>query len=149
MASVFNLVQQNKLRHTNIGGNTNKDGSGDDHHLVVSSDGHLKTSVQTDRTQDTDGINKMTGGALTDGTEFVIDCTAHRSVRIFGSTTGQLDITATNATNIGNINFWAPIETISAGIFNIHYPDPPRHLRIKNNTGGSIAIVYLHYNRNL
>ena len=148
MSSIYTKVIHNKLTNTAKLGNTSKDGTGDHHHLVVSSDGHLKTEAQHDRTQDTDGINKMTGGTMTDGTEFVIDCTTHRSVRIFGSTSGQLDITATNATNLNNLNFWSPIETIYNGIFNIYYQDPPRHLKIKNNTGGDLFNVYLHYNRN-
>ena len=123
------------------------------HHTTVAdkvgtmtfSSGNLKTSPQTDRTQD---VNlSMNGGAINDGTAITIDCVDYRAIRIWGDTTGQLDVTATNATNTGNAGFWDSFDTLPTGIFSKYYPDPPRNIRITNNTGSTISVVNLQYGR--
>ena len=107
----------------------------------------VRSSVKSDT--DTDGINKSVGGTVNDGVTFLIDNTGYRSVRIWGSTTGALEVHATNAVNIANQNFWGPIEDIAIGTFNIYIQDPPKNIRIRNNTGGQLASVHLHYHRHL
>ena len=60
--------------------------------LLVDAAGKLacSTSPQTDRTQD---VNlSMNGGAMNAGTSITIDCVEYRAVRIWGDTTGQLDV---------------------------------------------------------
>ena len=111
-------------------------------------DGTQTTKLLTDRTFDLSGVNVYTGGTFADGGVISIDCVNYRSIRIFGSTTADLDITACNANNTSNVNFWAPIETISAGVTSVYYEDPPRNLRITNNSGSG-ATLKLHYARHL
>ena len=109
------------------------------------SSGNLKTSPQTDRTQDVHfGSNSQ---AITHGTAITIDCVEYRAIRIWGDTTGQLDVTATNATNTGNAGFWDSFDTLPTGIFSKYYVDPPRNIKITNNTGSTIGVVNLQYGR--
>ena len=107
-------------------------------------DGTLITT--TDKSIDTNLI--FNGAAWNDGTAITIDCNGYRAIRIWGDSTGQLDITATNANNTGNADFWDSFDTIAGGgFFSKYYPDSPRYLRLTNNTGGQIAAVNLQYAR--
>jgi len=111
-------------------------------------DGTLITT--TDKSIDTNLI--FNGAAWNDGTAITIDCNGYRAIRIWGDSTGQLDLTATNAINIGNAGFWDSFDTITggaatAGVFSKYYPDSPRYLRLTNNTGAQIAVVNLQYAR--
>lgn len=119
---------------------------------IKATDNALNVSVRsTAKLSDVDseGVNKMTGGALPDQTAFTIDNTGYRSIRIWGYSSGALEVHATNANNLANANFWAPIEDIAIGTFNIYLQDPPKNIRIRNNTGGALASVHLHYHRHL
>lgn len=110
----------------------------------------VETLLTLDRTQDTAGVNLFTGSAMADAYATIIDLTAHRSIRIYGSiSSGSLTITATCANNTANANFWSPFaEVSSAGTFNLYYDDAPRYLRIQNLSGAEIPTCFLEYMRN-
>jgi hypothetical protein len=111
---------------------------------------NVETLLTLDRTQDLAGVNLRTGGPMADNFSHVIDLTAHRSVRIYGSINeGSLTITATCADNIGNANFWSPFaEVTNTGTFNLYYDDAPRYLKIQNLSGSQITTCFLEYMRN-
>jgi len=68
-----------------------------------------------------------------------IDLNGYRAIRIWGDTTGTLIIQANNTNNIGNAGFYDSFDDIAVGTIHKYYPDPPRIIRIINNSGGSIA----------
>ena len=111
--------------------------------VVCESDGTLITT--TDKSIDTNMI--FNGGVWADGYAHLIDCNGYRAIRIWGDTTGVLDITATNANNTGNITFWMNFDATAIGTYNFYYPDAPRYLRFTNNTGAPIGVVNLQFAR--
>lgn len=111
---------------------------------------NVETLLTLDRTQDLSGVNLFTGGVMSSTYSTIIDLTAHRSVRIYGSINeGSLTITATCANNTSNVNFWSPFaEVTDIGTFNLYYDDAPRYLKIQNLSGASISTCFLEYMRN-
>ncbi len=72
-----------------------------------------------------------------------IDLNGYRAIRIWGDTAGTLIIQANNTNNLGNAGFYDSFDDIAVGTIHKYYPDPPRVIRIINNSGGSIAGVNL------
>jgi len=68
-----------------------------------------------------------------------IDLNGYRAIRIWGNTAGTLIIEANNTNNAGNAGFYDSFDDIAVGTIHKYYPDPPRVIRIINNSGGSIA----------
>ena len=107
-----------------------------------------KLNVSTfDTTQDTNLT--FNGGALNDGQNVIIDCIGYRAVRVWGEVSNdQLEITATCATNTGNLTFWDAfgMDTYT-GKFSHYYQDPPRHIKYQNNSGNTITSINLQFTR--
>ena len=68
-----------------------------------------------------------------------IDLNGYRAIRIWGNTAGTLIIEANNTNNMGNAGFYDSFDDIAVGTIHKYYPDPPRVIRIINNSGASIA----------
>ena len=112
--------------------------------IVCETEGNL--IMTTDKSIDTNMI--FNGGAWPDGYAHLVDCNGYRAIRLWGATTAVLDVSATNATNTGNITFWMPFDaTPATGTFNFYYRDPPRYLRLTNNTGAPIAVTEFQFAR--
>ena len=111
--------------------------------VVCEGDGTLITT--TDKSIDTNLIFNNQDWAI--GFVHQIDLNGFRAIRIWGDTTGIIDVTATNANNIGNAGFWDSFDTINSGIIKLYYQDAPRYLRLTNNTGAIISGVNLQYAR--
>ena len=87
------------------------------------------------------------GGEWADGYSHLIDCLGYRAIRIWGDTTGILDLTATNALNTGNASFWDSFDVTPVGTFSFYFRDPPHYIKFTNNTGAPISIVNLQFGR--
>ena len=126
-----------------VTGNDGDDGAGVSRVLKTETNGVLITT--SDKTLDTNLI--FNGGVWNAGYAHLIDLNGYRAIRIWGDTTGVLDIIATNALNIGNASFWDSFDATSIGTFNFYYQDPPRYLKFVNNTGVDISVVNLQFGR--
>lgn len=127
-------------------------------HIVHSQNEHNKDSrnllkdikeLLTIKTNSTQDFNvPYNGNAFLSGSYTYIDCVGYKSIRIWGNTTGPLEIEGTNALNTGNAGFWDSLgDDIQPGKFSLYFPDPPRNIRIGNTTGGSHTLVNIQYGR--
>lgn len=127
-------------------------------HIVHSQNEHNKDSrnllkdikeLLTPETNATQDFNvPYNGGSFPNGSYTNIDCIGYRSVRIWGNTTGVLEIEGTNALNTGNAGFWDSLgDDIQPGKFSLYFPDPPRKIRIGNTTAAAHAQVNIQYGR--
>ena len=88
------------------------------------------------------------GNQFNPGTYVNIDCVGYKSIRIWGNTTGVLEIDGTNALNVGNAGFWDSLgDDIQIGKFSLYFQDPPRNIRIGNTTAAVHAQVNIQYGR--
>ena len=87
------------------------------------------------------GTHLSSGMTANDGYDINIDATGYKSLRIYGSTTGTLTVTANQATNPA---FYTHFDTISSGTFSRYYDCVPDNIRVRNTSGGQITLAFQH-----
>ena len=84
------------------------------------------------------GYHLSSGMLANNGYEIAINATGYKSLRIYGSTTADLDVVATQTTNLA---FYTYFDTIQSGSFSKYYECIPDKIKVKNNSGGQITLA--------